>query len=124
MLINLSSNNGQQTITAGAADVFDHAIPFGPWFLRPRCILSITAAYLILCILYHIIFILSRGNFAFSLLASAVSQVECFNRCAPLAPFPLDIMYYNISILICQVLFLEILLTPIMCTNFAISFWM
>ena len=79
---------------------------------------------LISSILYHIIFILSRGNFAFSLLASAVSQAECFNRCAPLAPLPLDIMYYNISILVCQVLFLEILLTPIMRTNLAISFWM
>lgn len=38
--------------------------------------------------------------------------------------FPLDIMYYNISILVCQVLFLENLLTPIMCTNLTISFWM
>lgn len=37
--------------------------------------------------------------------------------------FSLDIMYYNISNLICQVLFSNTL-TPVMSTNFAISFWM
>ena len=124
MLISLSSNNGQQTITAGAADVFDHAIPFGPWFLRPRCILSITAAYLILCILYHTIFILSRGNFLHlhRFCSSIVATLGV--RICPMGAFPLDIMYYNTSISICQVLFLENLLTPIMGTNLTISFWM
>ena len=124
MLISLSSNNGQQTITAGTADVFDHAIPSGHRLLRTVCILSITAAYLILCILYHTIFILSRGNFlhlhrfCFSLVATLGSRI------CPMGASPLDITYYNTSISICQVLFLEILLAPIMCTNFAISFWM
>lgn len=124
MLINLSPNNGQQTITVGAADVFDHAIPSGHRLLRTVCILSITAAYLILCILYHIIFILSRGNFLHlhRFCSSIVATLGV--RICPMGAFPLDIMYYNISISICQVLFLEILLTPIMCTNFTISFWM
>lgn len=113
------ANNGQQTITVGTADVFDHAIPSGHRLLRTVCILSITAAYLILCILS--IFILSRGNFVF--------QNFYFSPCHPSlyhdkTLFPLDITYYNISILVCQVLFLEILLTPIMCTNLTISFWM
>lgn len=39
-------------------------------------------------------------------------------------PYLTYIMDYNISILICQVLFLENLLTPIMGTNLTISFWM
>lgn len=117
------SNNGQQTITVGAADVFDHAIPSGHRLLRTVCILSITAAYLILCILYHIIFILSRGNFLHlhRFCSSIVATLGV--RICPMGAFPLDIMNYNISILVCQVLFLEILLTPIMCTNLTISFW-
>ena len=122
MLISLSSNNGQQTITVGAADVFDHAIPSGHRLLRTVCILSITAAYLILCILS--IFILSRGNFLHlhRFCSSIVATLGV--RICPMGAFPLDIMYYNTSISICQVLFLEILLTPIMGTNLTISFWM
>jgi len=123
MLISPSSNNGQQTVMAGTADVFDHAIPSGHRLLRTVCILSITAAYLILCILYHTIFILSRGNFL-HLHRFCSSIVATSGICiCPMGAFPLDTIYYNISISICQVLFSNTS-APIMSTNFTISFWM
>ena len=75
-------------------------------------------------IISHNFYILSRGNFlhlhrfCFSLVATLGSRI------CPMGASPLDIMYYNTPISICQVLFLEILLTPIMGTNLTISFWM
>ena len=125
MLISLSSNNGQQTITAGTADVFDHAIPSGHRLLRTVCILSITAAYLILCILYHTIFIFCQEEISFICIVSVFSLVATLgSRICPMGASPLDITYYNISSLVCQALFLENLLAPIMGTNLTISFWM
>ena len=77
---------------------------------------------LISSILYYTFFLFCQEGILFSRTSLFHCVIHHFITTRTL--FPLDITYYNTSISIRQVLFLENLLAPIMCTNLTISFWM